>query len=60
MGDLADDYYEDEMAEDDKGDICPTCHGTRYVTPLSKVHAKDFFCVSTAECPDCDGTGYVY
>lgn len=38
---------------------CPTCHGTGLVNPLSRVRAKDFFCVATTDCPDCDGSGEI-
>lgn len=57
MGEAADEYYDHEMDEDDKADICPSCHGSGYVNPLSKVRTPEFFCVSTTDCPDCDGTG---
>lgn len=38
-----------------ENEICPTCMGRGTVNPLTA--PKDFFCVGTADCPDCDGTG---
>lgn len=34
---------------------CPTCNGRGTVNPLTA--PKGFFCVSTTDCPSCDGTG---
>lgn len=59
MGDVADDYYDAEMCENDKDDECPTCHGSGLVNPLTRVRAKDFLCFGTTDCPDCDGTGII-
>jgi DnaJ-class molecular chaperone len=36
---------------------CPTCHGRGLVNPLTA--PKGFFCVSTTECPTCDGSGEI-
>lgn len=34
---------------------CPTCKGRGTVNPLTA--PEGFFCVSTTDCPMCDGTG---
>ncbi|WP_367575717.1 zinc finger domain-containing protein [Pelagibius litoralis] len=49
-------YEDSHWLEDEDEDIsCPTCKGSGYVNPLTA--PKGFFCVSTTECPHCDGTG---
>lgn len=42
-------------AEDDDWPKCPWCNGRGTVNPLTA--PKGFFCVSTTECPHCEGTG---
>lgn len=44
-------------AEDDEDLQCHDCKGTGYVNPLTA--PKGFFCVSTTECPSCEGTGEI-
>lgn len=34
---------------------CPICKGRGTVNPLTA--PNDFFCVSTTDCPACDGAG---
>lgn len=45
-----------EIDEDDYFK-CSTCKGTGVVNPITA--PKDFFCVSTTECPHCDGSGEI-
>jgi DnaJ-class molecular chaperone len=41
--------------DDDEWPKCPTCNGRGTVNPLTA--PRGFFCVSTTDCPTCDGTG---
>lgn len=49
--------WDDECCEEDDSDVCPTCHGTGKVHPLSA--PKWFFCTGVTDCPDCDGLGRI-
>lgn len=51
-----DEFPDEEEYEDDYDDTCPTCRGRGTVNPLTA--PADFFCVSTTDCPHCDGTGH--
>jgi DnaJ-class molecular chaperone len=53
----SDDYLNPSFDEDGKDCECPYCKGTGYVNPLTA--PPDFFCVSTTECPACDGSGEI-
>lgn len=46
-----------QIAEETPEDAfkCPTCKGRGTVNPLTA--PQGFFCVSTTDCPSCDGTG---
>lgn len=55
MGDAA-----DELEFWEEGwhlDTCPSCKGRGLVNPLTA--PKDFFCVGTTDCPDCEGSGKI-
>jgi DnaJ-class molecular chaperone len=49
--DFPDDQFDD--------DTCHTCNGRGTVNPLTPPERlpRDFFCVGTTLCPDCDGSG---
>lgn len=59
MGDAADDVYDASFREggEEEDEPCPTCHGRRTVNPLTA--PPGFFCVSTTDCPTCDGDGII-
>lgn len=47
----------DECEPTDDDFKCPTCKGTGTVNPLTA--PKGFFCVSSTDCPHCDGLGEI-
>lgn len=48
-------WFDDGGDDDDRDFACPTCKGRGTVNPLTA--PAGFFCVSTTDCPMCDGTG---
>lgn len=56
VGDKQMDDDEEYEIYEESPELCPCCHGSGVVHPLTS--PSWFLCLGTSECPVCDGRGY--